>query len=217
MYNFSPTPKTIGKGVKIANGSCEYVEYDISDDIENVNVVADVDPFEVLCSTHELAEARSLLHEFKDVFSVSNNKIGCTNVIQFDVEVNTEPVSVPLHCIPCHHRDIVQQLINKYEQLNLVVPIDSPFRASTVLVWKKNLANSAGITDQYRLCTDYRSLNNCLFPSVWPSLYECLNAAGNSNMLSCIDFNSEYHQIPCTEHAKRALASSPGYGFQQLT
>ena len=81
VYNFSPAPKTIGNGGKIANGSREYVEYDISDDIENVNVVADVDPVEVLCSkitdlsTHELAEARSLLHEFKDVFSVSNNKM----------------------------------------------------------------------------------------------------------------------------------------------
>ena len=103
--------------------------------------------------------------------------------------------------------------------MNLVKPIDSPFRASTVLVRKKNPANSADITDQYRLCTDYRSLNNCLFPSGWPSpsLVECLDAVGNSNKFSCIDFNRGYRQIPSTDHAKRVLAFTPGYGFRQLT
>ena len=71
----------------------------------------------------------------------------------------------------------------------------------------------------YRLCTDYRSLNNHIVSSGWPSpsLDECLDAIGDANMFSSIDFNMGYFQIPCTERAKKALAFSPGYGFKQLT
>ena len=50
-----------------------------------------------------------------------------------------------------------------------------------------------------------------------PSLEECLDAVCKSNLFSSINFNSGYHQIPCTENAKRALPFSPGYAFRQLT
>ena len=117
------------------------------------------------------------------------------------------------------HQFIVQELIKKYTDLNLLEPIDSPFRAATVLVKKKSLAGSTDITDSYRLCTDYRALNKEISSSDWPapSLAECLDAACDSEYFSSIDFNSGYHQISCTSLAKEALAFSPGYGFPQLT
>ena len=110
-------------------------------------------------------------------------------------------------------------MIDKYEQLHLLEPIESPFRAATVLVKKKNPSKSTDVTDMYRLCTDYRLLNNSLissgFPS--PSLDDCLDAVGDANMFSSMDFNNGYFQIPCTDRAKRVLAFSPGYGFKQYT
>ena len=74
-------------------------------------------------------------------------------------------------------------------------------------------------TDQYRLCVDYRFLNNPLSNSGWPtpSLSQCLDAAHGSTFISAIDFSSGYHQIPCTDRAKTAIAFSPGYGFGQWT
>ena len=109
-------------------------------------------------------------------------------------------MSTPLHRVSLHHFEIVKQLIAKYEALGLVEPIDSPFRASTVLVKKKNFANSEDVTDQYRLCTDYRRLNAHLNSPGWPSpsLQQCLDATADSVYFSSIDFNSGYHQIPCT-------------------
>ena len=50
-----------------------------------------------------------------------------------------------------------------------------------------------------------------------PSIEYCLDAANNAKYLSSIDFNSGYHQIPCTNRAKQALAFSPGFGFPQYT
>ena len=39
----------------------------------------------------------------------------------------------------------------------------------------------------------------------------------NVKFHSSIDFNSGYHQIPCSVRAKEALAFSPGFGFPQYT
>ena len=224
IYNFSATPKTIAKGVTIAQCSSGYDEYFL-DNNDNVNLITNLNPVDLICNNitdllpSELVQARSLLNEFQDVFSVSNKIIGRTNIMQFDVDTHIDPVTVPLRRVPLHHRDIVQQLISKYEQLHLIQPIDSPFRASTVLVKKKNIANGTDVSDQYRLCTDYRALNNHICSSGWPSpsLDECLDAIADSNMFSSIDFNNGYHQIPCSDHAKRVLAFSPGYGFKQFT
>ena len=44
-----------------------------------------------------------------------------------------------------------------------------------------------------------------------------MDAAVGSVYLRLLDFNSGYHQIPCTPGAKQALAFSPGFGFSQYT
>ena len=225
VHNLSPKPKFISKGTKLATCSNDY---DICDsETIGVNLVSEIDPIDMLCSKitdldpKELTEAREVLRSYEDIFTVSNKRIGHTNIQQFDVdEANIEkPVTVPLRRIPIHHREIVQRLIDKYEQLHLLEPIESPYRASTVLIEKKNLPDCTDVTDKYRLCTDYRALNKHLISSGWPSpsLDDCLDAVNDANMFSSIDFNMGYYQIPCTEKAKQVLAFSPGYGFKQYT
>ena len=165
-------------------------------------------------------EAKEVLEAYHDIFAVSNSKIGRTNITQFDIDAtHTFPVSTPLRRVPLHQQHIVTQLLEHYKQLGLIEPIDSSYHAATVLIEKKNVAESAHVTDRYRLCIDYRFLNKTLPDSGWPSpsLQQCLDAAFGSKYLSALDFNSGYHQIPCTERAKYAIAFSPGYGFGQWT
>ena len=113
----------------------------------------------------------------------------------------------------------MKQLLQHYESLGLIEKTDSPFRATTVLVEKKSVSSSTDITDHYRLCVDYHFLNKCINDFAWPapSLEHCLDAAVGSQYLSSLDFNSGYHQIPCSDRAKEALAFSPGFGFPQFT
>ena len=226
IFNNSPQTRVIRKGVAIGSCSSNFDEVSPpTSDNAHINVISKIDVIDILCNKmphlkkDELQSARNLLSQYRDIFSVSNDKVGCTDVTEFDIDTSiVPPVSVPLRRVPIHQHDIVKQIIEKYEQLGLVEPIDSPFRAATVLVKKKNISGSTDITDQYRLCTDYRALNETLPSSGWPapSLNECLDAANGSNYFSSIDFNSGYHQIPCTSRAKEALAFSPGYGFKQL-
>ena len=225
VCNLSPKPRFISKGTKLA--SCS-TDYDICDsETIGVNVVTETDPINILCSKivdlnpKERTEAQEFLRSYEDIFTVANQRIGHTNLQQFDVdETNIDrAVTVPLRRIPIHHREIIQKLVNKYEQLHLLEPVESSYRASTVLIEKKNLPDYTDITDKYRLCTDYRALNKHLISSGWPSpsLDDCLDAVGDANMFSTIDFNMGYYQIPCTDRAKQVLAFSPGYGFKQYT
>ena len=103
-------------------------------------------------SDEEFLEVKSLLIEFKDLFSVSNTTIGRTNNSEFHINTdNIHPISTPLRRVPLHKEPIVKELLEHYEKLGIIELIDSPLRASTVLVEKKNVGNSAEITDKYRL------------------------------------------------------------------
>ena len=141
--------------------------------------------------------------EFEVINSVSNS--------------NMDPVK--FMCKRENYSHLSNVLLEHYEKLGLIEFIDSPFRAPTVLVEKKNVGNGAALTDKYRLCVDFRFLNDALVDSGWPtpSIEHCLDAAVGSVYLSSLDFNSGYHQIPCTSDAKETLAFSPGFGFSQYT
>ena len=88
-----------------------------------------------------------------------------------------------------HKEQIINELISKYKELGLLEEIDSPFRAATVLIEKKNPGNSTNITDQYRICVDYRALNKQLPDSAWPApaIDHCLDAAAGSVCCSSAD------------------------------
>ena len=171
-------------------------------------------------NTDQFKQAKTLFNKYEDIFSVSNDKSGRVINSEFDIDTtNIKPVAVPLRRIPVHRREIVEGLLEKYKNLGWIEECDSPFRAATVLVEKKNIAKSDDVSDQYRLATDYRILNKAVVNTAWPSpsIEDCLEATKGSTLFSCIDFNSGFHQLPCTKRAKEALAFSPGYGFSQFT
>ena len=231
VKNLSLENRTIGKGTKIAQCYPDYVEIsDRGGEFEVINSVSNsnMDPVKFMCkrenyshlSNEEFEKLRLLLVRFQDVFSVSNEKIGRANNSEFHINVDAiQPISTPLRRVPLHKEMIVKKLLEHYEKLGLIEFIDSPFRAPTVLVEKKNVGNGAALTDKYRLCVDFRFLNDALVDSGWPtpSIEHCLDAAVGSVYLSSLDFNSGYHQIPCTSDAKETLAFSPGFGFPQYT
>ena len=226
--NTSNQSRTVGKGVKIAEGHNDFVMVTNFESQQSVNVVnSDVDVLDIILnrsdvihlSDSEFAKARNCLSQFRDVFSVSNEIIGRAKNCIFDVDSNIQPVSVPLRRTPMHKEQIVKQLLTKYKELGLIEEIDSPFRAATVLVEKKNPGGGSDVTDQYRLVVDYRVLNKFLPDSAWPApaIDYCLDAAADSVLFSSLDFNNGYYQIPCSETAKYTLAFSPGVGFGQYT
>ena len=81
ITNTSNQKRTLGKGTKIAIG---HQEYCAMESIENINVLNGRDAMDVLCnrkdlehlSDTEFSQVKELLSEFRDIFVVSNEKIG---------------------------------------------------------------------------------------------------------------------------------------------
>ena len=234
LVNTSAVAKTIKKGTKVALGTYDFEEFSVlpKDTInllstqDTDNSAQTSDPITILTSqlTHlspsQFQQAKDLLMEFSDVFSLSNTKIGKTNVTEFDFDLaHSTPISMPLRRVPLHQQSIVKELLQHYKDHGLIEHIDSPYRAATVLVAKKNVSNSCDVTDRFRLVVDYRFLNPAIQDSGWPSpsLQQCLDSVRGSQYVSSIDFNSGYHQIPCADRIKPIIAFSPGYGFGQWT
>ena len=135
-----------------------------------------IDPLDMLCShmqhlpCDQFLKAKQVLSDFKDVISVSNTQIGCTNISSFDAELeHSHPISMPLRKVPFHQQDIVHSLLQQYKDLGLIEHIDSPYRAAPVLVEKKTVSNSSHLTDKYRLVVDYQFLNKAIKDSAWPA------------------------------------------------
>ena len=121
-------------------------------------------------SKEQFKEAKEILENYRDVFTVSNTKTGGTNCMNFDIYTDpVSPISTPLRQVPLHQQEIVKELLDHCRKLGLIEPIDSPFRAATVLIQKKNVAAGSHVTGKYRLCVDYRFLNNVLPDSGWPA------------------------------------------------
>ena len=227
VTNTSAERRTVGKGVKLAHAHKDFSEVSTEEEnIGRVNAIVGEDVVEFLCkrdkyrhlTDEQFKQVKQLIQEFKDIFTISSEKMGKTNVNYFDIDVdNMRPVAVPIRRVPLHKEQVVKELVDRYVELGLLEEIDSPFRAAMVLVEKKNL--SEDITDRYRLCVDYRVLNQQIPDSAWPapSVEHCLDAAAGSVFFSKLDFNNGYYQIPCTPAAKQALAFSPGIGFSQYT
>ncbi len=152
LVNNSDVSKTIGKGTKVALGTYNFDEFSplpqetinliFSTDAKQLPLYArDSDPVPLLTTqmTHlppfQFNEAKALLTEFADIFSLSNTKIGKANVTEFNFDLTrTTPISMPLRRVPLHQQSIVKELLQHYKDHGLIEHIDSPYRAATVLV-----------------------------------------------------------------------------------
>ena len=229
VTNTSNQKRAIGKRTKIAQAHkdfAEIVDNRINMNSGAINSINNVDVVDFLCergkythlSEEQYDRVKRLVTEFRDVFTISSETMGCANNNYFHIDTtNIPPVAVPIRRVPLHKEKVVKDLIERYLELGIIEEVDSPFRAPMVLVEKKNVGES--VTDRYRLAVDYRALNLHIPDSAWPapSVDHCLDAAAGSAYLSKLDFNNGYYQIPCTDSAKRALAFSPGVGFKQYT
>ena len=117
MVNNSNTPKTFGKGKKIACATSAFEEHTAVYE-DKFNLISSEtctqspnthDPLAVLCNQmaylppEQFHQATPLLFEYSDILSLSNAKIGRANVARFELDLAHDvPISTPLHRVPLH-------------------------------------------------------------------------------------------------------------------
>ena len=131
VTNTSDQWRSVGKRVKIATAHTDFSEVDEQDSISggSINCVTDTDLVKLLCNRNKLQhlseeqyhEVKSLVLEYKDVFSISSDIMGRATNSSFDIDIDSmTPVAVPIRRIPLHKEEIVKELIERYLELGLI-------------------------------------------------------------------------------------------------
>ncbi len=92
-----------------------------------------------------------------------------------------------------HEWELVDEKCKKLHEINFIQPSNSNFVASIVMPTKKD---SARLWTNERMCEDYRPLNLVTPPC--PSLKNCFDNIGNSNIFAIVDLRQGFNHIMFT-------------------
>jgi hypothetical protein len=157
-----------------------------------------------------------LLHEYGEVFSSHNLDMGRTGLIPHRIDTKgAHPIKQRLRRVPMHMKGIVQEEVQRLLDRDLIEPSISPWASSLVLVKKKNLAEDG--STQYRVCIDYRPLNEVTIKDSYPTQKcdACLDALVGSRWYCCMDLMSGYHQVTMHPEDKEKTAFHTDEGLFQ--
>ena len=87
----------------------------------------------------EKRKLETLLREFTDMLSVSDDDLGRTTIVKHQIDVgDVAPVRQPPRRLPFHQREVVQQHVDKMLKNGIIEPSKGPWSSPVVLVKKKN-------------------------------------------------------------------------------
>ncbi|XP_066981054.1 uncharacterized protein [Macrobrachium rosenbergii] len=139
-----------------------------------------------------------LILSYEDMFK---DVPGRTHLIEHDVEVEgASPIKQYPYRLNPYKSGIVEKEVEYMLQHNLIRPSYSPWSSPVVLVPKEN--------NQFRLCFDYRKVNNITKTDTYPlpRVDDCIDRVGMAKFISKFDLLKGYWQVPLTERAKAISA-----------
>lgn len=155
-----------------------------------------------------------LLHKYAYVFSHSDTDLGCTDLVEHEIDVGNAP---PIRSKPYRSdrstREELRTHIQDMLDADVIEPSTSPWASPVLLVSKKD-----GGT---RFVCDFRKLNAVTrkdsFPL--PRVDETLESLSGSVFFSCLDLKQGFHQVPIAQKSRplTAFISYEGlYQFKKL-
>ena len=152
-------------------------------------------------------QARSLLAEYHNLFSLEKNKIRCTKAAVHIIELK-DPDGAQFK--EWFRRTLPPQVNEVREHLKLMLdmgaiqPSNSPWCNAVVLVRKKD--------DSLRFCIDFRRLNSLTEKDSHsvPRICETLNSLIGAAYFSTFNLTSGFWQVPMAEESKQFTAFTLG-------
>ncbi|GFU09561.1 hypothetical protein TNCV_3026151 [Trichonephila clavipes] len=112
------------------------------------------------------------------------------NILEHHINTgNSPPISVPPYRMSPVKKEILRKEIEDLLEKDIIEECESPYRAPVVLIPKPNY--------QFRLCIDYRKLNEVMVPDTYPlpRMDDLLQEAKHTAYISTIDLKSGYYQV----------------------
>ena len=142
-----------------------------------------------------------LLKEFSDVTAHAGYDLGQTHIVQHEIPLlNDAPIKQRFYRCSDGLREELQKQITDMRQQGVIRPSTSPWASPVLLVKKKN--------GTYRMCVDYRKLNEVTRKDVYPlpRIDDLLSRFSGTNIFSSFDLMKGYYQIAMKEEDKEKTA-----------
>lgn len=155
-----------------------------------------------------------LLKQNIDIFSQHQFDIGCTNLLEYAIDVgNASPIQSKPYHVPIKSQLEIERQITELLKHQIIEPSFSPWSSPIVLVKKKN--------GQYRFCIDFRKLNAVTLKDAFPlpRVDDMLDNLKGSKYFTILDLSNGYWQIPmkASDKDKTAFCTSQGlYHWKRL-
>ena len=165
-------------------------------------------------SNHQQDLLLALLLEYSDVFAISKDQLGRTDVLQHEIVTeNVSPIRQKFRRMSPHTRAEMRVLLNDMLQKDIISPSKSPWASPIVLVKKKDGSS--------RFCVDYRQINAITRKDAYPlpRVDDTLETLAGSQLFSTLDLISGYWQVEVKpeDREKTAFVTSEGlYEFNVL-
>ena len=230
VMNLSTQPQKINKGAELArcevlSADCTILTDNTGDDSKMVRAIQNLEEETKLPrhladlydrSTKDLGESESsevlkLLCKFADIFSTDRSDLGCTDLVQHQINTgNAPPIRQPSRRLPLAKKEEAEKAILEMQKQDVIEPSSSPWSSPIVLVGKKD-----GST---RFCVDYRKVNDVTHKDSYPlpRIDDTIDALAGSKWFSTLDLKSGYWQVQLSEEAKEKTAFSSGSGLWQF-
>ena len=152
-------------------------------------------------------QARSLLKEYHDIFSLEKRDMGHTNATKHKIvlkDPDTPPFKEHFHRILPPQLDEVREHLKLMLDAGVICPSNSPWCNAVVLVRKKD--------GSLHFCIDFRKLNSLTVKDSHPLPHICetLESLTRAAHFSTFDLNSGFWQVPMDEESKQYTAFTLG-------
>ena len=152
-------------------------------------------------------QARSLLKEYHDIFSLEKHDMGHTNATEHKIvlkDPDTPLFKERFFRIPPPQLDEVREHLKLMLDAGVIQPSNSPWCNAVVLVRKKD--------GSLRFCIDFRKLNSLTVKDSHPLplICETLESLAGAAHFLTFNMNSGFWQVPMAEESKQYTAFTLG-------
>ena len=156
---------------------------------------------------------KSFLMKWKDDFA-KPGEVGRTDKCVHRIELNDDkPIRDPPRRIPLYKREALAEELKQLEDKGIIEKSESPWSSQIVMVQKHD--------GSWRMCVDYRKLNEKTIKDAYPipRVDENLDALSGADWFSSLDLDMAYHQVPMekVDREKTAFATQRGGLYQFVT